>query len=271
YTLEAGVRDLERKVAKICRKVARRVVTKGREEGVKVTTGNLSKVMGPAQFEVDMNDEAEAVGLIKGLAVNQVGGSVLDIEVACIPGKGKLSITGRPGEVMKESSSAVFTYVRSRTEALGLDADFHETTDFHIHYPGLPSGVEGPSAGIAMATAMVSALTGIPARLDTAMTGELSLRGRVLKIGGLKEKLLAAHRAGITRVLIPAKNKKDLEDLPDYVLESLEVIPVDHMDRVLKEALAPQATTKLFGPFGVADASQDEDPEAGPSESAPAS
>lgn len=267
YTLEAGVRDLERKVAKICRKVARRVVSKGREPGVKVTTANLGKIMGPHQHEVDRHTEEEAVGLIKGLAVNQVGGSVLDIEVAAVPGKGKFSITGRPGEVMKESSSAVFTYVRSRTEALGLEADFHETNDFHIHYPGLPSGVEGPSAGIAMATAMVSALTGIPARLDTAMTGELSLRGRVLKIGGLKEKLLAAHRAGISRVLIPAKNKKDLEDLPKYVLEALEVIPVEHMDRVLKEALAAQPAAQLFRSFGVTEATS---PDEGDADEAPA-
>jgi ATP-dependent Lon protease len=251
WTREAGVRELERKVAKICRRVARRVVREGRDAGVaKVTTANLARILGPPEHEVNRKEEADEVGLVKGLSVSQVGGSVLDIEVAAVPGSGKLRVTGRPGEVMKESSSAVFTYVRARAEALRLDPDFHDKHDFHIHYPGLPGGVEGPSAGIAMATAMVSALTGLPVRHDTAMTGEVSLRGRVLKIGGLKEKLLAAHRAGIRRVLIPEPNVKDLEDLPAYVLEALEVLPVEHMDRVLKEALAIEGARQLFGSLG---------------------
>lgn len=259
YTREAGVRELERQVAKICRKVARRVVRKGREP-VKVTTSNLGKVLGPKRYDPDLEEGDEAVGFVKGLAYNTVGGCVLDIEVAAIPGKGELKLTGKPGDMLKESSAAVFTYVRSRAEALGIDVDFHQNTDFHIHYPGMSGGVEGPSAGAAMAVAMVSALTGLPVRLDTAMTGELSLRGRILPIGGLKEKLLAAHRRGISRVLIPRKNAKDLDDVPDYILGDLEVIPVDHMDRVLKEALSTRGVAKLFGTFS----SSEENPASAP-------
>ncbi|TVQ91396.1 MAG: endopeptidase La [Deltaproteobacteria bacterium] len=246
WTREAGVRDLERKVAKLCRRVARKVVARGREEQVTVTPELLSDMLGVQVHEPDRNDQVDQVGLVRGLGVSQVGGSVLEIEVAALPGKGKLTLTGRPGEVMKESSSAVFTYVRSRAEALGLDPDFYETNDFHIHYPGLASGVEGPSAGIAMATAMVSALTGVPARHDTAMTGELSLRGRVLKIGGLKEKLLAAHRAGIRRVIIPERNRPDLDDVPGYVLDAIEILPAEHMDRVLLESLSSEGAAALF-------------------------
>ena len=212
----------------------------------------LSKVLGARRFDPDLEEGTEAVGFVKGLAYNQVGGSVLDIEVAAVPGKGELKLTGKPGDHLKESSSAVFTYVRSRAEALGIEVDFYDKTDFHIHYPGT-FGIDGPSAGIAMTVAMVSALTGLPVRLDTAMTGELSLRGRVLPIGGLKEKLLAAHRRGIARVLIPKKNVKDLEDVPAYILDALEVIPVDHMDRVLKEALATSGVAKLFGTYSKQD------------------
>lgn len=246
WTREAGVRELERKVAKLCRRIARRVVAKGREDQVVIQAPDLSEMLGVQIHEPDRQDHVDQVGLVRGLGVSPVGGSVLEIEVAALPGKGKLTLTGRPGEVMKESSSAVFTYVRSRAEALGLEADFYETHDFHIHYPGLASGVEGPSAGIAMATAMVSALTGVPARHDTAMTGELSLRGRVLKIGGLKEKLLAAHRAGLTRVLIPERNRPDLEEVPAYVLDAIEIIPVEHMDRVLLESLSSEGAAALF-------------------------
>ena len=246
WTREAGVRELERKVARVCRKVARKVAAGGPRELVSVSAARLGELLGVATHEIDRAEVLDQVGVVRGLGVSQVGGSVLDIEVATLPGKGKLTLTGRPGEVMKESSSAVFTYVRSRAEALGLETDFYETNDFHIHNPGLASGVEGPSAGIARAVAMVSALTGVPARHDTAMTGEVSLRGRVLKIGGLKEKLLAAHRAGIRRVIIPERNAPDLEDVPAYVLDALEVIPVEHMDRVLKEALCEDGAAGLF-------------------------
>ena len=248
WTREAGVRELERKIARICRKVARRVAA-GEDAGpVDIARDRLADLLGPPTHEPDVDDAVDQVGLVRGLGVSQVGGSVLEIEVAALPGSGKLTLTGRPGEVMKESSSAVFTYVRSRAEALGLEPDFYDKHDFHIHYPGLASGVEGPSAGIAMAVAMVSALTGVPVRHDTALTGEVSLRGRVLKIGGLKEKLLAAHRMGLRRVIIPARNRPDLDEVPAYVLDALEVIPVEHMDRVLKEALCADGSARLFRP-----------------------
>ena len=249
WTQEAGVRELERKIAKVCRKVARRVVRQGRDTPAKVTTANLEKVLGAPSYDLVGAETVDQVGLVKGLAVSYVGGSVLDIEVAAVPGGGKLILTGKLGDVIKESGQAALTYVRSRFEALGLEHDVHEKHDFHIHYPAQPSGVDGPSAGIAMTTAMVSALTSLAVRSDTAMTGEVSLRGRVLRIGGLKEKLLAAHRAGIRRVLIPDRNQRDLEDIPEYVLQGLEVIAVDHMDRVLKEALAPAGVAKLFGGY----------------------
>ena len=248
WTLESGVRDLERQLAKVCRKVARRVVEM-QTDPVHVTTENLSSFLGKKKVDPDLYDSAEAVGFVKGLAYNQVGGCVLDIEVAAVPGKGQLKLTGKPGDILKESSFAVFTYVRSRADALGVDADFHEKLDFHIHYPAQHRGVEGPSAGAAMAVALISALTGLPTRLDTAMTGELSLRGRILPIGGLKEKLLAAHRRGISRVLIPKKNLKDLEEVPEYIQDALDIIPVDHMDRVLKEALATPGVTRLFATY----------------------
>ena len=175
--------------------------------------------------------------MVKGLAVSPWGGELLNIEVAPVPGKGQLILTGRLGDWLKESGTAALTYVRSRQEALHLEPDFHETTDLHVHYPGNALKTDGPSAGIAMATALVSALTGIPVRADTAMTGEISLRGRVLPIGGLKEKVLAAHRGGITRVIAPEENRKDLEEIPENVRAELELLFVAHMDRVLKEAL----------------------------------
>ena len=254
YTMESGVRELERQVSRVCRKVARRVVHFGPETFVRVTSKNLHKLLGPPPFKINKREEQDEVGLVKGLAVSPLGGSMLNIEVASIPGKGKLILTGRLGDTLKESATAGFTYIRSRQEALRLDADFHETLDLHVHYFGSPGGVDGPSAGIAMVTAMVSALTGIPVRSDTAMTGEVSLRGRVLRIGGLKEKLMAAHRGGITRVLIPEDNRSDLEDVPANILEAVEIIPVGHMDRVLKEALASEAANELFSthPGGVA-------------------
>jgi len=252
WTREAGVRELERKVARMCRKVARKVVGGHPLDDRQVEPSDLPAVLGVQTHEPDRKDQLDQVGLVRGLGVSQVGGSVLEIEVAAVPGKGKLTLTGRPGEVMKESSSAVFTYVRSRAEALGLDPDFYETHDFHIHYPGLASGVEGPSAGIAMVVAMVSALTGVPVRHDTAMTGEVSLRGRVLKIGGLKEKLLAAHRAGLARVIIPERNQPDLDDVPAYVRDAIEIIPVEHMDRVLLASLQPEGAARLLRSSGAA-------------------
>ena len=245
YTKESGVRSLERQIGKVFRKVARRVVHFGPDTSVQVVTGNLAQLLGPPGHDYGRREEEDHVGLVNGLSVSGTGGELLAIEVAAVAGKGKLITTGKLGEVLKESATAVFTYVRSRAAALGLEPDFHEVQDFHIHYPGLPGGVEGPSAGIAMATALVSALTGIPVRRDTAMTGEITLRGRVLPIGGVKEKILAAHRGGITRVLVPEKNRKDLAKVPDAVREAMEIIVVDHMDRVLQEALTTPPLKKV--------------------------
>ncbi|MBT3217634.1 MAG: endopeptidase La [Proteobacteria bacterium] len=250
YTRESGVRELERQLAMICRKVARRIVRYGPETSIKVVTGNLKKLLGVPKYDYGRRESEDQVGLVKGLAVSPWGGELLNIEVATVPGKGKLILTGRLGDWLKESATAAFTYIRSRAEALHLDPDFNETQDFHIHYPGNPLRTDGPSAGIAMATALVSALTGIAVRSDTTMTGEITLRGRVLPIGGIKEKVLAAHRGGISRVLIPEKNSKDIEDIPAVVREAMEIIPVSHMDRVLREALSQKEAVEIFGSYG---------------------
>ncbi|MEM6930287.1 MAG: S16 family serine protease, partial [Myxococcota bacterium] len=241
-----GVRNLERQLASVCRKIARRVVSHGPQTKVKVVTANLAKLLGPPRFLVGQREKHDQIGLVKGLAVSPWGGELLNIEVVPLVGKGNLLLTGRLGDWLKESGNAAFTYLRSRAEALGLDADFHEKTDLHIHYPGNALRTDGPSAGIAMATAMVSAMTGIPVRADTAMTGEITLRGRVLPIGGLKEKVLAAHRGGITRVLVPDENLKDLEDIPQAIQAQVDVIGVAHMDRVLKESLLGVDAEELF-------------------------
>ncbi len=246
YTKESGVRELERQVARVCRKIARRVVQLGEETKVRITSRNLGKVLGVPRFRVGQRENEDAVGLVKGLAVTTYGGELLNIEVATVPGKGEVLLTGRLGDWLKESARAGITYIRSRVDALHIDRDFHEKVDVHINYPGRSGNADGPSAGITMTTAVVSALTGIPVRSDTAMTGEISLRGRVLQIGGLKEKLLAAHRGGITRVLIPEQNRKDLEDVPSNILQALEIIPVSHMDRVLKEALSGPEAHEIF-------------------------
>lgn len=248
YTKESGVRSLERQVARLCRKVARRVVDDAEPVSMPLTSELVDEFLGPPKFDFGVKEEDDQIGLVKGLSVSVTGGELLNIEVAAVPGKGKLTLTGRLGEVLKESANAGLTYVRSRAAALGLDADFHEIHDFHIHYPGLPGGVEGPSAGIAMATALVSALTGLSVRSDTAMTGEITLRGRVLRIGGIKEKVLAAHRGGITRVLIPESNRRDLKDIPESVLEDLEILAVDHMDRVLAEAFRDGPKSRFVSP-----------------------
>jgi len=247
YTKESGVRDLERQNARICRKVARRVVKHGPETRIKVVTANLKRVLGPPRFLVAQREKEDQIGLVKGLAVSPWGGELLNIEAATVPGKGQLILTGRLGDWLKESGNAAFTYIRSRAAALALEPDFHETTDLHIHYPGNALRTDGPSAGIAMATTMVSALTGIPVRADTAMTGEITLRGRVLPIGGLKEKVLAAHRGGITRVIVPSENVKDIEEIPANIAAAVRIIPVTHMDRVLKEALSGPEAADLFG------------------------
>jgi ATP-dependent Lon protease len=246
YTRESGVRGLERQIAKVCRRTARASVERGDRAPVSIGDDALEALLGPPKFDFGRKEDDDLIGLVKGLSVSVTGGELLNIEVAAVPGKGKLTTTGRPGEILKESATAMFTYIRSRAEALGLDPDFHETQDFHVHYPGMPGGVEGPSAGIAMATSLVSALTGIPARSDTAMTGEITLRGRVLPVGGIREKVLAAHRGGLTRVILPEANRKDLADIPEGVRGAMVFVFVDHMDVVLREALTTLPSPRVW-------------------------
>ncbi|MBE0599054.1 MAG: endopeptidase La [Desulfuromonadales bacterium] len=240
YTREAGVRSLEREIANILRKIARELV-KSKEKGRRFTVNaqQVKKYLGVQRFSYGLREEEDRVGLGIGLAWTEVGGELLTIEVTVLPGQGKLTVTGKLGDVMRESAQAALSYVRSRWQELDLEKDFYNKIDIHIHVPEGAIPKDGPSAGITMATALASALTGRKVFRDLAMTGEITLRGRVLAIGGLKEKLLAAKRAGITRVLIPKDNEKNLEEVPPQILKALEVIPVAHMDEVLAEALAP--------------------------------
>jgi ATP-dependent Lon protease len=246
YTKEAGVRNLEREIATLCRKVARRVVNEGPEFHARITTRSLRSLLGVPRYQQDEAEERDQIGLVKGLAVTPWGGEMLSIEVAIVPGSGKLELTGRLGDWLKESAKAAFTYIRSRADRLGLDPEFQEKHDFHVHYPGNAMRTDGPSAGIAMATALVSALTGIPVSRHIAMTGEVTLGGRVLPIGGLKHKTLAALRGGATTVLIPKRNEKDLPDIPKEVSDGLEIVCVEHMDEVLPRALVLDEPDKLF-------------------------
>ncbi|MFH1469519.1 MAG: endopeptidase La [Pseudomonadota bacterium] len=246
HTKEAGVRNLEREIATVCRKVARRVVNEGPEFHAWIGKATLRHLLGVPRYHQEAAEQTDEVGLVKGLAVTPWGGEMLSIEAAVIPGKGELVLTGLLGDWLKESAQAAFTYIRSRATRLGLEPDFKEKQDFHVHYPGNAVRADGPSAGVAMATALVSALTGIPVSRHIAMTGEITLRGRVLPIGGLKHKTLAALRGGARTVLIPRKNEKDLADLPREVLEGLEIICVDHMDEVLPRALLLDDPEQLF-------------------------
>jgi len=240
YTREAGVRSLEREVANICRKVAREVVlAKDKNKAYRITPKAVRKHLGVPPYRHGEREEGR-VGLTTGLAWTEVGGELLTIEVTVVPGQGKLTVTGKLGEVMRESAQAALSYVRSRWEELGLEKDFYRHLDIHIHVPEGAIPKDGPSAGITMATALASALTGQVVDGDLAMTGEITLRGRVLPIGGLKEKLLAARRAGIRRVLIPEDNVKNLEEVPSQILKSLDVQAVSHMDQVLSFALQPE-------------------------------
>jgi ATP-dependent Lon protease len=239
YTREAGVRNLEREISKICRKVVKSILL-GRQEKkntVTVTPRNLDKYLGVRRFRYGLAEEKDQVGQVTGLAWTEVGGELLTIEAAVVPGKGKFTQTGKLGDVMQESIQAAMTVVRSRAQVLGLSEDFYENHDFHIHVPEGATPKDGPSAGIGMCTALVSALTGIPVRADVAMTGEITLRGEVLLIGGLKEKLLAAHRGGIATVLIPQGNEKDLVEIPKNIKQKLDIIPVRWIDQVLEIAL----------------------------------
>ena len=244
YTREAGVRNLERELSKICRKVVKEVLLKKREKAITITPRMLDRYLGVRRFRFGLAEEHDQVGQVTGLAWTEVGGELLRVEAALVPGKGKFTYTGQLGDVMQESIQAAMTVVRSRAEALGIDADFHQKYDLHIHVPEGATPKDGPSAGVAMCTALVSALTGVSALSSVAMTGEITLRGEVLPIGGLKEKLLAAHRGGIRRVLIPSENERDLIEIPKNIKQNLEIRPVRWIDEVLELALAERPVKK---------------------------
>jgi ATP-dependent Lon protease len=237
YTREAGVRSLERELSKICRKAVKTQLTKPSTTRTTVTPKNLDKFLGVRRYTYGMAEKENQIGQVTGLAWTEVGGELLTVEVAVMPGKGKTITTGKLGEVMQESIQAALSVVRSRAARLGVSEDVFQKNDIHIHLPEGATPKDGPSAGISICTAMVSALTGIPVRADVAMTGEITLRGEVLIIGGLKEKLLAAHRGGIKTVLIPEENVKDLAEIPDNVKNRLEMVPVKWIDQVLEVAL----------------------------------
>jgi ATP-dependent Lon protease len=237
YTREAGVRSLEREIASICRKVAKKVMGEGKKVSVNVTIQGVQKYLGMPKFRYGKGEEQDQVGLANGLAWTETGGELLTTEVTVMAGRGNLTITGKLGDVMQESAQAAMSYVRSRADRLGLDKNFYQKLDTHIHVPEGAIPKDGPSAGITMATAIISAVLKIPVKCDVAMTGEITLRGRVLPIGGLKEKVLAAHRGGIKTVLIPKENEKDIKEIPPKVLNSLELVPVESMDQVLRKAL----------------------------------
>ena len=237
YTREAGVRNLEREIGNICRKVARRVVKEGLEYAVSVNAETVSEFLGVAKFRDMLAHEKSEVGLVTGLAWTEVGGSILSTEVTIVDGKGKTTLTGKLGDVMQESAQAAITYIRSRAHRLGVPRDFYRNIDIHIHVPEGAIPKDGPSAGITMATAIASALSKIPVRRDIAMTGEITLRGKVLAIGGLKEKLLAAHRAGIFEAILPKDNEKDLSEVPENLRNAMKLHFADNMDEVLAIAL----------------------------------
>jgi len=239
YTREAGVRTLEREIATLCRKVAKEVVKHGTDHTVKINPNTIEnqKYLGIPKFKFGEIEEKDQVGISTGLAWTEVGGELLTIEVSIVPGKGTFTVTGKLGEVMQESAQAAMSYVRSRAEKLGLERSFYQKVDIHIHVPEGATPKDGPSAGIAIVTAIASALTRKPVMHDLAMTGEITLRGRVLPIGGLKEKILAAHRGRVKRVIIPKENEKDLKDIPANILKDIKIVLVEHMDEVLKEAI----------------------------------
>ena len=245
YTREAGVRSLEREIAKIARKVVKSIVLKAQKKTIHIRPTGLEKFLGIKKFKYGIAEKENQVGQVTGLAWTSVGGELLTIESTVMSGKGKLINTGQLGDVMKESIIAATTVVRSRSKSLGIDEDFHQKSDLHIHVPEGATPKDGPSAGVGMATALVSSLTGIPVKANVAMTGEITLRGEVLPIGGLKEKLLAARRGGITTVVIPSENAKDLVEIPKNIKENLEIIPVKWIDEVLEIALEKPPTAKV--------------------------
>jgi ATP-dependent Lon protease len=248
YTREAGVRNLERELSSVCRKVAREVAEKGKDHEVKVNSQAIPKYLGVPKFRYGRTEEKDEVGLSTGLAWTEFGGELLQTEVVVLPGRGKLLITGKLGEVMQESAQAALSYVRSKAQNLGLPEDFYRKIDLHIHVPEGAIPKDGPSAGITIATSIVSALLKIPVKRDVAMTGEITLRGRVLPIGGLKEKIIAAHRHQIKTVLIPRDNEKDIKEIPARILRAVELVLVEHADDVLKLALVLDDPESLFKP-----------------------
>ncbi|MCX5887565.1 MAG: endopeptidase La [Proteobacteria bacterium] len=242
HTREAGVRNLEREIASICRKIAKEVVRKGKDTKIKIGALNIPHYLGVPKFRHGKAEEKNEIGVATGLAWTEVGGELLVIETAVMSGRGKLTITGKLGDVMQESVQAAMSYVRSRTDHLGINKDLYRKVDIHVHVPEGAIPKDGPSAGIAIATSIASALTKMPVRSDIAMTGEITLRGRVLPIGGLKEKILAAHRGNIYTVIIPKENEKDLKEIPDKILKSLDIILVEQMDEVLQKSLTQDAS-----------------------------
>ena len=260
YTKEAGVRNLEREIAAICRKVAVEVVKKDRNAHIQVGTKSLHKYLGAIKFRYGKVEAEQKIGVATGLAWTEMGGEILATEVTIMPGKGQLLITGKLGDVMQESAQAAMSYVRSRAVDLGLEKDFYQKVDVHIHVPEGAIPKDGPSAGITMATSLVSALIKVPVYNDLAMTGEITLRGAILPIGGLKEKVLAAHRAGIKKVLIPAENEKDIEEIPATVLKTVELVLVAHMDDVLKKALVIRDPDNFLKSRADQEESKDETP-----------
>jgi ATP-dependent Lon protease len=239
YTYEAGVRNLEREIANVCRKVARRVAD-GKPVPRRITAQSLVKYLGPPQFVYGLAEQEDEIGVAMSVAWTEAGGDIMPVEVTLMEGKGMLTLTGQLGEIMQESAQAALSYTRSRAKELGISGRSFDKVDIHIHVPEGAIPKDGPSAGITMATALISALTRCPVRHDVGMTGEITLRGRVLPIGGFKEKVLAAHRAGLKTVILPKRNKKDMVEIPNKVKRDLEFIFVDQMGEVLTVALLPE-------------------------------
>jgi ATP-dependent Lon protease len=247
YTREAGVRQLERQLGAVCRKVAREIV-QGHKGTIRVSVTSLTKYLGAHVVHHRAAESVNEVGIVTGLAVTEAGGDVMPIEVTTMPGKGHLSLTGQLGDVMQESAQAAYSFIRSKAEELGIDPRFHETLDVHVHVPEGAIPKDGPSAGIAMATAMISALSNIPVKAQMAMTGEITLRGHVLPVGGIKEKTLAAHRVGIRELILPKDNEPDLDDLPANVRHTMDIHLVDQLESVLELALAGKIVRHSSGP-----------------------